>query len=186
MEKRLTREFFIVNSYELAKKLLGKVICINKDDSIKRYRIVEVEAYGGAVDKASHAYGNLKTARTSTLYLIGGHIYIYLIYGMYHMMNFIANHEGIPEGVLIRAVEPINYNAGLVTNGPGKLCSHLGINRSYNGLDLCESDLIYLVDDGYTDFEVVSAKRIGIDYAEEDKDLLYRFYISGNIYVSKK
>lgn len=179
---RLKRDFFLVNSYELGKKLLGKIF-VFKD---KRYRIVEVEAYGGIKDKASHTYNNRRTKRTEAMYLEGGHTYIYFIYGMYYNLNIVANQKDIPEGVLIRGIEPLDYDEEKKsTNGPGKLCRELGINKDYYGLDLVTSDTMYLLDND-EEFEIVYSKRINIHYAEEDVDRLWRFYIKNNPYVSRK
>ena len=185
---RLKRAYYRQNSYNLARSLLGKVICINQDGETKKYRITETECYGGATDKAAHSYNNKKTPRTKPLFLDGGHVYIYFIYGMYYMLNIVANIENIPEGVLIRSVEPIDANNEnkLLTNGPGKLCNALGIDKTFNEIDLCYSDVIYLIDDGYKVEEIVFSKRVNIDYAEEDKDRLWRFYVKNNKYISKK
>lgn len=180
---RLTRNFFIVDVYILAQNLLGKVLCINKDEKILKFRIVETEAYS-VYDKACHAYNFRYTERTKGLYLDGGHLYIYLIYGMYYMLNIVAGKKGQPAGVLIRAIEPLN-NKLTNTNGPGKLCRALMIDKTYNNVDLCESNLIYLEDDGYRPQKIVHTKRINIDYAKEDKERLWRFYIKDNQYVSK-
>lgn len=180
--KRLPRSFYLVDSLELAKKLLGKIL-VFKD---KRYRIVEVEAYRGENDKGAHSYKNLRTKRTEAMFYEGGHVYIYFIYGMYYNLNVVANIKDIPQGVLIRGVEPLDDNDGKIkTNGPGKLCRELGIDKSYYGADLVTNNEIYIIDDDY-EFQIVESKRINIDYAEEDKDRLWRFYIHGNKYVSKK
>ncbi len=184
---RLKRSFYTNDVYHLGKALLGKVLCIKEGNSIKRYRIVETESYGGATDRASHAYQYRRTKRTKPLYLIGGCVYIYLIYGMYYMLNITANKKEVPEAVLVRALEPlVHQNGKIKTNGPGKLCKYLGIDKAFNQLDLTTSDILYLEDDGYIVSEIVETKRINIDYAEEDKDRLWRFYIKNNLYVSKK
>ena len=156
----------------------------------------------GVIDKAAHAYKNRKSNRTYPLYLDGGHIYVYLIYGMYNCLNLSANKENIPECVLIRAVEPIsnldeisysrfskpyeeltNYQRKNLTSGPGKLCKGLNIDRSLSGKDIFGKEL-YIEDNKCDNFEIVEDKRINIDYAEEDKDKLWRFYIKDNKYVS--
>lgn len=182
---RLGRDFYLNNAYNLAQNLLGKVLCIKKDGNITHYRIVETEAYGGATDKASHAYNYRFTNRTKPLYLVGGCLYVYLIYGMYYMLNITANVANNPEAVLIRALEPLD-NKKEQTNGPGKLCKVLNIDKSFNGLDLTISENIYIEDDGYRCPDIIATKRINIDYAMEDKDKLWRFYIKENPYVSKR
>lgn len=182
---RLPRDFYTIDAYNLGQKLLGKDLCIKRDEKILRFRIVETEAYGGAYDRACHAYNFKYTNRTKSLYLIGGCLYIYLIYGMYYMLNITANKENVPEAVLIRAVEPLN-NDLVKTNGPGKLCKTLMIDKTLNEIDLTTSDIIYIEDSGYIPKEIVYTKRINIDYAKDDKDRLWRFYIKDNKYVSKK
>ena len=179
---RFKREYYLVDALELAKKLLGKILVFKN----RRYRIVEVEAYRGVNDKGAHTYNNRRTKRTEAMYLEGGHVYIYMIYGMYYNLNIVANLEDIPQGVLIRGIEPLDYTEVKPSlNGPGKLCRELGIDKTYYGLDLTKSDEMFIIDDDY-EFEIVESKRVNIDYAEEDKDRLWRFYIKDNKYVSKK
>ena len=182
---RLDRSFYLLDAYNLGQKLLGKVLCIIKNKEVLRFRIVETESYGGGYDRACHAFNFKYTKRTRSLYLIGGSLYIYLIYGMHNMLNITANKENIPEAVLIRAIEPLGNNL-TNTNGPGKLCKTLSIDRTFNEVDLTISDNIYLEDDGYIPKEIVYTKRINIDYAKDDKNRLWRFYIQDNPYVSKK
>lgn len=184
---RLNRKFYQQDAYSLAKSLLGKVICIKINDQWKKYRIVETESYGGATDRASHAYGFKKTKRKMPMYLDGGHIYIYLIYGMYYMFNISASKEDNPEAVLIRGVDPLEFNeTKSQTNGPGKLCRAMQIDKRYNEIDLVTSDIIFIEDNGYEVLDIVYRKRINIDYAKDDKDHLWRFYIKDNRHVSKK
>ena len=198
----MKEDFFNVDSVILAKKLLNKYLIREYDNKKIITKIVETEAYMGVIDKATHAYKNKKSVRTAPLYLSGGHIYVYLIYGMYNCLNIAANKENIPECVLIRAVEPINnfdeisfnrysksydelnnYQRKNITNGPGKLCKALNIDRSLSGKYILGSEL-YIMDNEDENFEIVTDKRINIDYAEEYKDKLWRFYIKNNKYVS--
>lgn len=180
--KRFGRDFYLVDSLDLAKKLLGKILVFKN----KRYRIVEVEAYRGVNDKGAHTYNNRRTKRTEAMYMEGGHVYIYMIYGMYYNLNVVANVKDNPQGVLIRALEPLDYKEEKPSlNGPGKLTRELGIDKTQYGLDLTTSKDMYIIDDDYK-FEMVESKRVNIHYAEEDKDRLWRFYIKDNKYVSKK
>lgn len=198
----MDKKFYNENGITLAKNLLNKFLIREYDNKKIVTKIVETEAYMGTIDKAAHAYKNRKSTRTDPLYLSGGHIYVYLIYGMYNCLNLSANKENIPECVLIRAVEPINdldeisYNRFLkpyseltnyqkknLTNGPGKLCKGLNIDRSLSGKHIFGSEL-YIEDNTDDDFEIVEDKRINIDYAQEDKDKLWRFYIKNNKNVS--
>lgn len=199
---KLTRNFYKKDSLSLAKDLLGKVLVRKIGDKELRARIVETEAYPGEEDKASHNYGGRITERTKTLYMGGGHLYVYLIYGIYALLNIVAGDVNSGQGVLIRAVEPLDniddfakyrfgknyedlssYQRKNLSNGPGKLTKALDISTKAKGLDLV-GDIIYLEDDGYKDFTIVTKKRIGIDYAEEAKDFPYRFYIGESKYVS--
>lgn len=123
------------------------------------------------------------TKRNLAEYLKGGHIYIYLVYGNYYQLNVTTFKEGYPECVLIRALEPILNLKN--PNGPGKLCKELKLDSSFWAEDLIKSKRIWL--EGKKEkFQIVKAKRIGIDYAEEYKEKLWRFYIKGNEFVSKK
>lgn len=164
---------------------------------------METEGYLGLADKAAHSYGGKVTKRLETMYGSPGRAYVYIIYGMYHCLNTITRKEGIPEGVLIRAIEPLegidamaenrfgksledfsNYQKKNFTNGPGKLCMAMDITKKLDKEDLC-GDILYIEEGKKEKFNIVKDKRIGIDYAEEAKDYLYRFYIEGNSYVSK-
>lgn len=198
----MDQDFYNVDSITLAKNLLNKFLVREYDNKKIVTKIVETEAYMGTIDKAAHVYNNKKSTRTAPLYLSGGHIYVYLIYGMYNCLNISANKENIPHCVLIRAVEPIdnidemsynrfsksynelsNYQKKNLTNGPGKLCKALNIDRSLSGDSVFGSHL-YIIDNDNNDFEIVEDKRVNIDYAEEYKDKLWRFYIKDNKYVS--
>lgn len=198
----MDKKFYGADGITLARNLLNKYLIREYDNKKIVTKIVETEAYMGAIDKAAHAYKNRKSTRTEPLYLSGGHIYVYLIYGMYNCLNLSANKENTPECVLIRAVEPIsdldeisynrfskpyneltNYQKKNLTNGPGKLCKGLNIDRSLSGENIFGSKL-YIEDNTDNDFEIVEDKRINIDYAQEDKDKLWRFYIKNNKNVS--
>lgn len=198
----MEEKFYNVDSITLAKSLLNKFLVREYEDKKIVTKIVETEAYMGVIDKAAHVYKDRKSTRTGPLYLSGGHIYVYLIYGMYNCLNISANKEDIPQCVLIRGVEPIknldemsynrfaksydelsNYQKKNLTNGPGKLCKALNIDRSLSGKNLFGSEL-YIIDNDDKSFEIEEDKRINIDYAEEYKDKLWRFYIKNNKYVS--
>ncbi|HHX12711.1 MAG TPA: DNA-3-methyladenine glycosylase [Clostridiales bacterium] len=202
--KTLNREFYNRDSIAVAKDLLGKVLVHEIHGNKLAAKIVEVEAYMGVEDKAAHSYGGRRTKRVEVMYGAPGFSYVYLIYGMYHCFNVVTNVEGTPQVVLVRAVEPLEgletmaqyrykkfYDTltksqitGL-TSGPGKLCKALSIDKSHNGVDLCGSNL-YVEEGDKNKLDIVSAKRVGIDYAEEAKDYLWRFYIKDNKYVSVK
>ena len=182
---RLGRSFFQQSAYDLAYNLIGKLLCVARGGKVLRYRIVETEAYGGITDRAAHSYQNRRTKRTESMYLKGGHLYIYFIYGMYHMLNIVADDVDNPEAVLIRAIEPLDEEQPVpLTNGPGKLCRYLNIDKSFDKIDLCSSQLIYLCDSDFQG-DIVITKRINIDYAQEDKERMWRFYLKANRFVSK-
>lgn len=201
----LNKEFYKRNALEVAKDLLGKVL-VRKIDGIEiRGRIVETEAYIGAIDKASHAYNGRRTERTEPLYGEGGIAYVYFIYGLYHCFNVISGEKDIAEGVLIRAIEPLDNLEYLsntrfkkdyeslsrsqkkaLTNGPSKLCMALNITKDENYKKLYLEGGLYIEDSSYNNFDIVETKRVGIDYAEEAVDFLWRFYIKDNPYVSVK
>ncbi|MDB5230086.1 MAG: DNA-3-methyladenine glycosylase [Chitinophagaceae bacterium] len=183
----------------IAKKILGKVIVTHFNGIFTAARIVETEAYKGAVDKASHAYNNRRTNRTEIMFAQGGKAYVYLCYGIHHLFNVVTNVEGIPHAVLIRGAEPL---AGIeemllrtlkhkadhtLTKGPGNVSKALGIYTKHSGLDLLSNE-IFIADDGYKlkASEILATTRIGVDYAAEDALLPYRFIIKGNAFVSGK
>ena len=201
----IDKSYFKSDALFLAKDLLGKVLVREIDGKIIKSKIVETEAYIGKTDKACHAYNGKRTKRTEVLYSEGGVAYVYLIYGMYNCLNVVTGEKEEAEAVLIRALEPLNefnYISNLrfnedyeklsnqkkisLTNGPGKLCKALSINRSLNYCKLYEKGELYIEDGDNESFDVVTTKRIGIDYAEEAKDFMWRFYIDKNKYVSKK
>ena len=193
--------FFAIEATELAQKLLGKILVRKINGRIIKVKIVETEAYIGKIDRACHAHQENKSKwKADALHNRGGCAYVYLIYGMYYCFNISSSVKGDPQGVLIRAAEPLDSNTIVVsshndntkkihyyTNGPGKLCRALNIDISLNHTDLTTSDLIYLEDQSEIDKErIVITKRVNIDYAGEDKNRLWRFYIKDNPFVSRK
>ena len=164
---RLTFDFYKRDAITVAEKLLGKVLVrISEDGSITRYVITETEAYFGEEDLACHASKG-RTKRTDIMYSTGGYLYVYLIYGLYWMLNIVTGAEDHPEAVLIRGVNDII--------GSGKVGRELKIDKSFYGEDLTDSSRIWLEDaPDVTNFQI--APRIGIDYAGvEWKDKQWRF-----------
>lgn len=162
-EKKLCLKFFKNDAVWVAENLIGKILCRKINGQIIRDKIVEAEAYLGESDSASHArFG--KTNRSQTMWEDGGTVYVYLCYGMHHMLNFVTGEKGCPQAVLIRATE----NA----NGPGKVCKYFGIDRSLNGT-LIGREL--WIEEG-APCTVEMLPRIGIGYAQEnDRQALLRF-----------
>jgi DNA-3-methyladenine glycosylase len=201
----LEKEFYKNGALTLAKELLGKTLVRKIDNLTLRGKIVETEAYIGEIDKASHAYNGRRTERTEPLFKEGGISYVYFIYGKYYCFNVISGLEDKGEGVLIRALEPLNEFDYLaekrfsqkyeelseakrkaLTNGPSKLCMAFSIDKSENYIKLYERGDFYIEDNKGEKFDIVETTRIGIDYAEEAIDFPWRFYIKGNKYISKK
>ena len=200
---RLTGAFFLRGTVEVAQDLLGQYLVRQAGRRRIVCRITETEAYVGAVDKACHAYGGRMMERTRTLYAAPGTAYVYLIYGMYHCLNLVTEAEGVAAAVLIRggeilcgrdaaagfrfgapygALTPAQRRA--LSNGPGKLCKALNIDRSLNNLPPA-SDALYVADElpelslaaRPADLSFCTGKRVGIDYAQEAVDFPWRFWL---------
>jgi len=175
----------------IANDLLGKVLCTCFDGKLTEATITETEAYAGATDKASHAYGGRRTKRTEIMYRQGGHAYIYLCYGMYSLFNVVTNVEGVPHAVLIRGaialsgVDIMLQRAGKkkatddLLIGPGKLARAMGLHFSQTGVPLSGS-AIWIEDRGIVvpPAAVQATPRIGVDYAGDDAKLPYRFVVT--------
>ncbi len=182
----------------LAVQLLGKQLFTQIDGKVTGGTIVETEAYNGITDKASHSYGNRFTPRTAPMYETGGITYVYLCYGIHHLLNVVTGVKGNPQAVLIRGVEPLVgieimlerrnmlHLAPRITAGPGSVAKALGINKGLNSKDLL-GDEIWIEDSEISLLpeSIVSSPRVGVDYAEDHALLPWRFYIKGNKYVSK-
>lgn len=165
---RLPEAFFIRDVLEVAPDLLGKFIVVRSGGSMYvRHRVTEVEAYRGSEDRACHASKG-RTARTEIMFHNGGKLYVYLIYGMYWMLNVVTGGENDPQAVLIRGVDNLP--------GPGKLTRLFGIDRTFYGEDLTISDRIWFEESGFKPI-VKTGERIGIDYAGEYwKTRPWRYY----------
>ena len=182
----------------ISKALLGKYLFTSINGIISGGYIVEAEAYNGAIDKASHAYGNRRTPRTEVMFREGGIAYVYLCYGIHEMLNIVTSTEGHAQAILIRAIHPTDGIEHImerrkmeklkpnITAGPGSVAKALGIDRRLNGHSL-QSDVLWLEDRGlsFSDDEIAAVPRIGVDYAGEDALLPYRFYVKGDPYLSK-
>lgn len=181
---KLPRAFYARDTALVAQELLGKHLVHVSGGLVRRASIVEVEAYIGAHDLASHSSKGI-TPRTKTMYGPPGHAYVYLIYGMHHCMNVVTEPEGHGAAVLLRAVQPIENIEG-ATNGPGLLCRTLGIDKQLNGHDLLSDDFYIAEPTQAERFDIVARPRIGVGYAGLWADAVLRFYIAGNPYVSKR
>jgi len=183
----------------LSRDLIGKYLFTCIDGKLAGGFIVETEAYNGAFDKASHAYGNRKTNRTEVMFRQGGIIYVYLCYGIHEMLNIVTSTDGHAQAILIRAINPTDgidvmlyrrkmlaLKPNITMGGPGSVAKALGISRNINAQSL-QSDVIWIEDRGltYADESIAAVPRVGVDYAGDDALLPYRFYVKGNPYVSK-
>jgi DNA-3-methyladenine glycosylase len=181
---------------EIAKELIGMYLVHQNQDGLTGGKIVETEAYCGAIDKTCHAFGK-RTPRTEVMYQHGGLAYIYLCYGMYHLFNIVTNIEGAADAVLIRAVEPMwgedimrertakKWIDVKLASGPGLVGKALGFHREQSGVPL-GNNILVLRRKETESVGVISRTRIGVDYAGEDALLPWRFIMEGNKYVSKK
>ena len=192
----LTRDFYDRDTVTVARELLGKhLVRVTETGELLVGRITETEAYVGRMDKACHAYGYKRTKRTETLFAPPGTAYIYLIYGMYHCLNFVTEPEGEPCAVLIRGLAAVEngdiiaknrfdrkmeeltpYQRKNFLNGPGKVCRGLSLTREQNGLDLTRRESGLYVCGGPAPGNIRVGKRIGIDYAQEAVDFPWRFW----------
>jgi len=189
----LPREFYARGTVRVARALLGKCLVrsIGRDRMVGR--IVEVEAYRGRDDPASHAFRG-PTLRNAPMFGEAGHSYIYFTYGNHYCLNITTQETGAPGAVLIRAIEPVeglptmrrlrpNVPDQNLTDGPGKLTKALGIDKSLNETDMTVQGLLFVTNSDYAKFKVERSSRIGIS---EGKDRLWRFYIKGNMFVSRR
>jgi len=194
----LNKSFFTKDTIEVARNLLGcYLVRKTKQNGIIKGKIVETEAYLGVQDSCCHSYKGLYTDRTKTMYLEGGHAYIYFTYGMYHCFNVVTAQKNQPEAVLIRALEPIEGIQTMqikrnkteleqLTSGPGKLCQALSITRKLNGINLSTSHRLYIEKGNSLKTEPAVDARIGLPHHKEASYLPLRFFIKDNKYVSLK
>lgn len=194
---RLSLDFFARPTLTVARELLGQRLVRQVDGQRLSGVIVETEAYIGPDDSACHASKG-HTPRTTVMFGPPGRAYVYLIYGMYHMLNLVTEAEDFPAAVLIRAIEPLEgiepmqarrgRQRGIhLTNGPGKLCAALAINRQLNGQSLSPATGLWLeAAPPVAPADIAAGPRIGIDYATPaDRAALWRFWLRGNRFVSK-
>ena len=203
MPKKLSRQFYLREDViQIARELLGKILVAPTDDGERvSGMIVECEAYLGQIDRAAHSFGGRRTARNEITYGAGGYAYVFFIYGMYFQLNVVTDTIDTPHVVLVRALEPVegietmrarrNKNGKTMpdknlTSGPGKLTIAMGIDRGFNGEDLL-GDRIW-IEEGkkLANKDIATGKRIGIDYAGEDAEKPWRFWVKDNLFVSKK
>jgi DNA-3-methyladenine glycosylase len=182
--QKLPRNFYDRDTGTVARELLGKLLVHRTADAELIGRIVEVEAYLGPHDLASHSSKGL-TERTKIMFGPPGHAYVYLIYGMHHCMNIVTEREGHGSAVLVRALEPVQ-NLAARTNGPGLLSRAMQIDRRLNGCDLLSDDFFIATTEEDASHVIVKRPRIGVDYAGVWAKRHLRFYVQGNPFVSRR
>lgn len=199
-KSRLPFGFYLTeDTISAAKQILGKLLVVPAENGERvSGMIVEVEAYCGITDRGAHSFGGRRTARNEVTYGPGGHAYVFFVYGMYFQLNVVLGPVEHPHVLLIRGVEPVEgidvmrarrgeMKDTNLTSGPGKLCIALGIDRSFNGEDLVEGSRMWIEEhSSVAEDEIAIGKRIGIDYAGEDADLPWRFWVDGNPFVSRR
>ncbi|MBM4124227.1 MAG: DNA-3-methyladenine glycosylase [Nitrospira sp.] len=185
-KKILPSDFFRRRTLLVARDLLGKHLVRSNERGLLSGRIIEVEAYVGPKDRASHASRG-RTKRTEVMFGPPGIAYVYLIYGMYHCFNVVTEREDYPAAILIRAVEVENKSVGVggasagppstLIDGPGRLCRHFAISLEQNRHDLTLGEQLWLEDRGelIASSRIVAAPRIGVDYAGAWAEKLWRF-----------
>lgn len=213
----LKKTFFERDTITVAKELLGRILVIKKNKTLHSFYIVETEAYLGTKDPACHSYRGYPTPRTQVMFGPGGKTYVYFVYGMYYCLNVVTQKKGIPEAVLIRALQPILPSQEVLlkpltfenspkkflpteiiplTQGPGKLCRYLGINKSWNDLPVYDPKSPIWIGDWLQSFKqkiqidetflpIQESPRIGLESYGEAALWPLRFFIKGNPFVSK-
>jgi DNA-3-methyladenine glycosylase len=196
----MERAFYLQPTLRVARALLGQILVHDSPDGRVSGRIVEVEAYRGPRDQAAHSRNGLRSPRNEVMWGAPGHAYVYLIYGLHHCMNVVTQPAGVPEAILLRALEPLDglplmqARRGLpasapawrLCRGPGSLCQALGITRAANGSDLVRGTLRIVPGDDVPAARVARTPRIGVDYAGLDALRPWRFVVRGSQAVSAK
>ena len=193
----LPREFYLQDTVDVARALLGCTLWRRIEGELLSARIVETEAYLGANDPASHTRRGLRTPRNESMYLDGGHVYVYFTYGMHFCMNVVTQERDVPEAVLLRGAQPLGgldkiranrskvRNEYDLMNGPGKICMAMGIDRELDGETL-QGRALFLTarESPVADDDIMVTPRIGVDSAGEAAHWPLRFFLGGNRYVS--
>jgi len=196
---KLPRGFYVRDTDTVARELLGKYLVRVAGGRERIGKIVEVEAYLGPHDLASHSSRG-RTARTEVMFGPPGHAYVYLIYGMYHCFNIVTEREGFPAAVLVRALEPLEgldlmrkrrrpvgaRSVTELTSGPGRLCQALAIDRGHDGLDLCREDSPLFLEGGdpVANADIGVSARVNVRGDRDAVDARWRFYLKHNPHVS--
>jgi DNA-3-methyladenine glycosylase len=183
--QELPRSFFLRETVEVARNLIGVWFTRRYEGNWYGARIVETEAYLGTIDAAAHTWRGRRTERVEPMYKEGGHLYVFLIYGMYHCANVVTQPAGIGQAVLLRAAEGPRGSPPKLLSGPGRLCAALGVTVAFSGIDLLAGGDLHLVRRSGPAPSIGTSARIGVDYAGEAKDWPLRFFDSSSPAVSK-
>lgn len=196
----LPKSFYLRDDVvQISRELIGKKLVTRLAGQTTSGIIVETEAYLGEIDRASHAYGGRRTARTEVMFGQGGTAYVYLCYGIHHLFNVVVSRAGVPHAVLLRALEPAEGIPVMLerskktkldhtlTGGPGNLTRALGITTLHTGFSLIDNTSIWIEDNPLTinESDIEAGTRVGVAYAKEDALLPYRFTLKGNPFISK-
>lgn len=196
-EKKLPHDFYLQDTVTVARALLGCTLWRRRGRELLAARIVEAEAYLGANDQASHARRGLRSPRNESMYLLGGHAYVYFTYGMHWCLNVVTQETDIAEAVLLRAAEPLRGIESMrkrrpkarrdfeLMNGPGKLCAAMEIDRRLDGEPL-DGNMLYITTrpSPVDESEIAVSRRVGVDGSGDAAHWPLRFYLRGNRYVS--
>ena len=180
---KLPRAFYDRDTVTVARELLGKLLVHVVAGQQRIGRIVEVEAYVGEHDLASHSSKG-RTARTRVMFGPPGRAYVYLIYGVHHCMNVVTEREGHGAAVLLRALEPVQNLEGR-SSGPGLLCRAVQITKRQNDHDLLSEDFFIAAPQKTSPFKITKSPRVGVDYAKHWAKRHLRFFVQGNQFVSR-
>jgi len=192
----LPASFYAPPTLRVARGLLGKILVHRSAAGVTAGRIVEVEAYRGPADRAAHTAGGRRTARNEVMWGAGGHLYVYFTYGMHHCCNVVTRAAGLPEAVLLRALEPVvgiplmrrrrgrDVPEALLCRGPGNLCRAMGIGRPLNGAALGVGPVVLLDAPAIPRRRIARSPRIGVAYAGPDAELPWRFTVRDSVAIS--
>ena len=194
----IEKAFYLRNDVvQIGQELLGTILHTRVDNKITSGIIVETEAYCGSIDRASHAYPSRLTSRNRIMFEDGGRAYVYLIYGIHYLFNIVTNKSNMADAILVRAIEPVigldtmmhrrhKNSVERLTSGPGILSEAMGIDKSFYGEDLTGNRVwLEYATENPEKIQIVKTTRIGVDYAGNDANLPWRFYIKNNPWISK-
>jgi DNA-3-methyladenine glycosylase len=174
--REFPRNFFRGDTTRIARELIGAWFARRFEGEWYCARLVETEAYLGSGDAAAHSYRGRRTPRVEPMYMDGGHLYVYFVYGMHHCANVVTRPKGIAEAVLLRAAEDPSAACPKLLSGPGRFCAALGLAREFSGADLLNKGDLRLFRRRGSRPRIGESSRIGVDYAGEAREWPLRFF----------